>query len=459
MFRRLGLLLLFALMALPVFAQQNQNTADYAIRNIRSRFTNDGKQTEVQFEVWNIGGAATQQATATLIVIATGQQVATDLISPLRSQEIVTVSLNFPSSLFTSNSVESFRAAIGVDEVEATGSQNIQNNFAQISITFPETISGPLATEEAPSDVPSTQPQGDIVGDFVQSLNDRITSADPQQLAFAGGIVIAVIILLIIIVIIIRVIFQRPPDMGNWQPPYANMPPLDPNSPSGRRQQWQLHAQNASLGEACADGSLHVRKLMTGVNKTYLSGWKVIAIRMSQYDMYGRVNRSTVFAQPHLIKRLNGIMKRRDKLAFEKVAKQVRPIAAGMVADFKGKLNDRNVMLPIALDIRLQGKHGEVRIVFELFQCEFNHWSRLDQWEPDMTVISKAIQDSYTYTLYGQQSSETFKSFRLRLMNDVTQALTEAVKINAPTPPPQKRDETPTNPHLEAVNIPNPPEQ
>ncbi len=123
MFKRLFLLLLALITIIPASAQDTP--PDYAIRNIRSRFTDGGRQTVVEFEIWNIGGEATVPATVALRVIATGQEIATDEVQPLRAQEIVTVSLTFPTSTFPADSVQSLRVSVGVDEVEFSGSDTI----------------------------------------------------------------------------------------------------------------------------------------------------------------------------------------------------------------------------------------------------------------------------------------------------------------------------------------------
>jgi len=81
---------------------------------------------------------------------------------------------------------------------------------------------------------------------------------------------------------IIRLLLRRPPTFGNWQPPYATMPPLDPNSTYGRRQMWQQHAANNIVPSPCAMGSIHARKLLLGMDAEYLSGWKVIALRLGK---------------------------------------------------------------------------------------------------------------------------------------------------------------------------------
>lgn len=442
-------------------AAQDAAAPDYAIRNIRSRFADDGAQTVIEFEVWNIGAAATEQATASLKVISTGQEVATDIVPALKAQEIVTVSLRFPTDLFPANTVESLRAAVGVDEVETSGSQNIQNNFAQISITFPSVQSqSPQATSEP---VPGAQaPAGDITdaaAEFLNQFGIKLDLNNPVQIIVIVSLCGAGLVLLLILFLLIRVIFQRPPDMGNWQPSYVNLLPLDPNSAAGRRQQWQTHAQNNVLPAYGQEGAYHVRKLATKADRAYLAGWRVDAIRLCQYDMYGRVTRSQMLAPRKAVNRLNGVLRRRASLDPAKASKRLRPVAKILINSFKKKWNERNIMLPIALDIRLKGKFGEVRIQFDLYQFRRDGWGLIDSWEPEMTVASKLIQESYTYTVYGQRPSETTREFRSRLQDDLTQVLLELVAppVTTATPMPSVRPpdqpQPPTNPHLDVVDV------
>ncbi len=446
MVRRIALLLML-LIAVPVAAQTS--SPDYAIRNIRSRFTDNGQQVQVQFEVWNIGGTANIQSTATLTVISTGQQVATDVVKPLQAQEITTVTLTFPITMFPANSVQSFRAAVGVGEVEAASSPNIQSNYAQITVTFPASVPEVTPTPTAPAGEVNAPPK-DIVTQFLESHNISIDLHDPTQLAVVIVIVAVVLILISLLFGIIRLLFQRPPDFGNWQPPYANMPFLDPNSLPGRRQQWQTYAQNASLPGISGEGALVARKLVIGPDGQYLGGWKVTALRISQYDQYGRVTRTQVIAPKSVVNRLNWVIRHRTKLPREKMINQLRPAASGLVKPFRKKLNERNVMLPLALDIRFQGKNGEARILFELYQVQNQRWKRIDQWEPDMAVIGKNITESSTYTLYGMRTGETLKTFRQRLTEDMTQILLEMVMPAQDEP---FKDNKPTNPHMEPVNV------
>jgi len=445
--RKALMLTLFSLLVTTAVIAQEATTPDYAIRNIRSRFADDLQQTVIEFEVWNIGAAATEQATASLRVISTGQEVATDILPPLAAQEIVTVSLRFPTDLFPANTVESLRASVGVDEVEASGGQTIQNNFAQISITFP-----PVPTAAGTAEpLPIQAPAGDVVNaaaDFLRQFGVRLDLNNPIQVVVLVALCGAAAVLLLILVLLIRTIFQRPPDMGNWQPSYVNLLPLDANSMAGRRQQWQVHAQNNLLPPYCGEGSYHVRKLVLGSNAVYLTGWRVDAIRLCQYDMYGRVARSQVLTPRKAANRLNRVIRQRGSLDSTQIASRLRPVAKMLVNSFKKKWNERNVMLPIALDIRLKGRHREIRILFELYQCQGGRWERIDSWEPEMTVAGKTVQEAYTYTVYGQRPSETSREFRGRLQDDLVQVLLELI---APPQPAAPGNQPPTNPHLNVV--------
>ena len=443
------LLTLTSLIAVSVSAQDT-TTPDYAIRNIRSHFTEDNRQTIVEFEVWNIGGAATDQATASLKVISTGQEIATDILPPLKSQEIVTVSLRFPTDLFAPNTVESLRASVGVDEVEASNSETIQNNFAQISITFP-VVPTAEATTEAPTGEGEPAGGTDVVGaatTFLSQYGIKLDLNNPIQVLVIISLCAVGLVLLLILFILIRVIFQRPPDMGNWQPSYVNLLPLDPNSAAGRRQQWQGHAQSNSLPPYGADGSYQARKLAAGADGVYLAKWRVDAIRMCQYDMYGRVARSQMLIPRRAANKLTGVIRKRTSLTEEQIRNRLRTPAKIMVNHFKKKWNERNVMLPLAIDLRLKGKQGEVRIVFELYQLRGAQWALLDRWEPEMPVTSKTIQEVYTYTLYGQRPSETTREFRRRLQDDLVEIFAEFVAI---TPPTQPQMQAPTNPNMQSV--------
>jgi hypothetical protein len=448
--KRLLFLLLAFIVIFPVTAQEAAEP-DYAIRNIRSRFADEGRQTVVVFEIWNIGGTATIPATTTLRVIATGEEVARDIVQPLRSQEIVTVSLTFPTATFPSDSVQSLRVAIGVDEIEASGSSTIQNNFAQISVTIPPEISGaPVATPEVPSG--ESVARNDLeraLADFLRQYGIRLDLTNPIQQVVMVFLCIALLILVLIIFLVLRMLFRRRPDFGNWQPSYINFMPLDPNSIGGRRQQWQGYAQNNVVPPYCTD-MYHVRKLAISQEGTYMAGWRVDAIRIGQYDRFGRVTRSQILGRNRAANRLDAALRKRESLDAARLSKRLRPVAKMLVNDFQKKWSERNVMLPISLDVRLRGKYGSGRILFELYQCQGSLWQIIDSWEPEIAMTGKPIYECYTYTVHGQRPGETTRSFKARLQDDVVAVLAELIALEPPRPvaaPP-----TPTNPHLSAVD-------
>jgi hypothetical protein len=451
--RHLLIGILALLIGLPLLAWA-QNIPDYSIRNIRHKVTPDGRQVVVEFEVYNVGATTTEDATASLRVIATGQELATARVEPLRSQEIVTVALAFEVTAFPENEVVSLRAAVGVDEVEAAGSQNIQNNFAQTSVTIPPYI--PEATPE-PTPEPTPTNTGNPVTDLINQINqqlEQIDLSDPVQAVTVGGIALACLVIGVIALLLIFVLSRRPPDPRVWQPPYANLMPQDPNTLAGRRQQWQTHAVNNLLPPYGSAGQYQVRKLLTGPDGQYLHTWRVAEARMHQYDAYGRVARSQVIVSNGAVRRLNGAIKARRKLDTARLQRRLRPVAAELVKRMRGKWNERNSVLPLVLDIRFEGRYGKAHIWFELVQYRGAQWEPVDRWEPEMPILGKIIHESFSTTAFGQRPGEDARAFRTRLQDDLAALLAELLTERPVTTPAPRPESPSTNPHMEAVTMP-----
>lgn len=450
-----GIAVLLGCFAAWVYPASLQDSPpDYSIQLIQNSFTADNRETIVKFDVLNSGGAAAEESTATLNLISTGEEIATATIPPLVTNGRFTVVMQFPNDRFGPNSVESFRAAIGIDEIEQSGTPSIQDNFARIVISFPANLPQPETT-------PTVEPSGgstgspdvsdsNLINQLLTQLN--IDPSKPEQLAVLGGVIIALIVLLLLLYTILRLLFTRKPDFGGWQPSYANMPMVDPNSLQGRHQQWQTVAQNSVLPLEGAEGGLHVRKLVTGVNDQYLSGWHVVAFQISQYDKYGRISRTQIISTPRLVKRLEWVVRRVEKLSPEKRTRNLRPIAQALSHQVRKKVNERTAVLPLAMDIRLRARHGEVHIWFELFRRQYAQWLRIDRWEPEMMVTGKMIYENFTFTLYGQKPGETLKQFQKRLEEDVIVVLNDF--LNPATPTAAQRPDAPTDPHMMPVSIP-----
>ncbi len=442
---RIMTLLIALLLPFTLLAQGNdEQPPDYRVQVFGYEISDDRRQIIINFGVSNIGGASDEYASVLLTDLITGDIVVieSDLVEPLSGGGDTNsdLSIAFLIEAFQSGSNQVFEVAVGVDEIESASSDTIFNNTQSISVQIPDyelVITQPDDTEAPPP------PQADASTIFtIPVLDVEIDTSDPQDMRLLAGIIMSALFMLLIVYTILRLLFRRYPRFGNWQPPYATMPPLDPNSTFGRRQMWQQHAQNNIVPAPCQMGSVHARKMLQGMDNLYLSGWKVMSIRMTQYDMYGRVARSETLANGGAVNRLNRAVRRAHRISPEKLPRRVRPIARSLARSFRKKLSKRSARLPVALDIRIRGKHGEVRIVFELFECRSGQPYLLDSWEPEMTVLGKAIYESYTYTIYGQSGGESYQEYRKRLPDEIERALVDLLKT-AHTQLPQQSSSTP----------------
>jgi len=406
----------------PLYAQQTDVTPpDYRI-NAEVALSDDQSEIIITLTVYNSGGPAEVVASIVLLNLRDGSLITPETIEtvrPLGSADNEEITLRIPVALFPPGSGQSLQISVGIGEIEAEDAPSSQNNRGGVLVTVPNYDP---ALQVIPTSTPAEDSGRKITLPFI---NRTIDLADPTQALALAGVTAASGLMLIILGLILRLMFRRTPAFGNWQPPYATMPPLDPNSTYGRRQLWQQHAQNNALPLPCKEGGIHARKVLLGMDGYYLSGWKIKAARMTQYDMYGRVARSQIFAAPGQLQRLNRIAHKSHGLDAQKMMRRVRPVARSLARQFKTKVNKRSAMLPIALDVRFQGTHGEVRILFELYQCGQGQLHQIDIWEPEMTVVGRAIQESYTLTIFGQTGNESYKDFKNRLQEDITRVLAD----------------------------------
>jgi hypothetical protein len=414
----LCLIILSLLLTAPSLAQQEDTPPDYQVRLPGYQYSEDSEEIIVTFAVYNKAGPADREATAELVDLSTGTVIGSTTIRPLGGGgDLVGASIAFPVRTFPPDSNQALQIEVGIGEIEAEDSATILDNYAGISVIIPAYEPVEIAPEtESP-------PVFDGTVITIPLLDVTIDLADPDQLIIIAAIAIVILALLLIILLMARILFRRSPAFGNWQPPYATMPPLDPNTTYGRRQLWQQHAQNNVVPLPCKLGSIHARKVLLGMDGRYLSGWRITAVRMTQYDMYGRVSRSQVLASAGAVRRLDRLMNKAADLDPQRLGRKVRPVARELAKRFRSKVNKRSAMLPIALDVRFQGTHGEVRILFELYECQQGQPQQLDYWEPEMTVLGKTIYESYTFTVYGQSGGESFRDFRKRLSEDLERVL------------------------------------
>lgn len=458
--RRLLLIPLILLIFVPVFAQ---GAPDYRPSKIGDSYSPTTDVMTVNFTVFNAGGTASEDATATLTWLLsdnTRNPLVNESIPPIPPNTSVNGTFTFPMG--TPWNLPRGEVINMQIEIRLPGTPNtppITATSDLFSLRIPQV--GEQQSPNTPS--PTTQSAADDGIITLPLVDLQVDTNDPLQVLILVGIIVSGLVLIIILWLMLRLIFRRTPAFGTWQPPYATMPPHEPNTIYGRRQLWQQHAQNNVVTIPCRE--VQARKLLLGTNNQYLAGWRILAVRMTQYDMYGRVSRSEVLASGGMVKRLNRAAHK--NLSEKQQHRWARPAAKYLSKRFKKRINARSAMLPIALDVRLQGHHGEVRILFELYECQQNYPHRLDQWEPEMTVIGKNIYESYTYTLFGQNGGETYKDFRRRIMADVEAALVQLLHvvsvtqpqpaqpvaqpqspITQPTPPPPD-----TNPNMKAVEL------
>lgn len=394
--------------------------ATYQIRSIGSRL--DGDQLVIDFTVNNSDGAAAVAQTATLFD-SSGKALTSQPVRPLNQNESVEMILRVPLAQFPLGTTQTLYAAVGVDQLPPPNQRTL-GNVAVIKVLIPEVVTQAPA-QSAPGGLP-------------------INLNDPLNLALVLSVIAVVVVLLWVLSVILRLVFTRPPTMSPWQPPYLVTPLVDPNSTHGRRQMWQPHALSDTLPVPCAPGDYKVRKLLIGVDGVKLKGWHVTGLRISQYDQYGRVARSQYIADGGTVKRLDRAVRKSAALDEARAQRAVRSVARQLAKELLKHVNKQSALLPVELELRFTGMHGEVGILFELYGCVGAQWQPIDQWSPEMRVVNGAIQEKFDYTVFGQHPEETYKQFRQRLPDDLTLLLGLMVQAMPAPPPAEDTAETAT---------------
>lgn len=393
---------------------------DYAVSDPTVTFSEDNTTFTVEFTVTNNGGDAVEPAQIN-ITQGNGRIEETDILEPLTADEVVQIAFPFDTSAYEVG-VQAFFVEVGIDQFELAGSPIARDNRKSFSVTIPDS-----ATAQTPDITITAEPAFDFV---IPILNIGIKRLDDglqvnqdfystRDLLIGAGVIAMGLVLLWFMSLILRLLFSRKPVFGTWTPPYAQQPYYDPNSTMGRRNSWQTHAQNGTIFETCSQNNVVALKRLLDMEGDILGEWTIKAIRTVQYDMYGRISRTEVIMPSKVVKKLNKVAQRSQNYDNPKLKKAVQPIAKDIAKHASKPINKKSAILPIALDFRFEGKHGEVRIVFELYQCRNHGWHLIDQWEPEMAIVGHKITESYTYTLNGQLGGETYKQYKKRLVDDV----------------------------------------
>jgi hypothetical protein len=399
--------------SLPLHAQEGITTPRYRI-NIRGEGVIDCYIVAEEF-IDNVGADSAQGAVVELRVSTPGfpTEVLDSVdLAPLTSGRGQTIRLQALLSRFAPGSRQTFEVRVLIDGQDA---------FSSTPRVFEQTIP-PAAPECARLAV------GLCAGDLSFPLMGQcfdLNNLSRDQIIFLSVVVLLTVVLLLILMRLMRALFRRVPQFGNHLPPYATVPPIDPYSVGGIRQGWQVQAQNNALLTPPTRQAAASLKLLLGADGQYLNGWKITAIRLSQYDQYGRVARTVSHAPLGLVRAVDRLAHNRRPMTVEQWEKRAAGLAKRLSSLALRRITKKSAVLPVALDIRFKGAHGEVTIVFELYQGDGAAWNLLDRWQPEMVVTGKAIYESFTYTLHGQGNGETLREFRRRLPLDMTPLLVE----------------------------------
>ncbi len=421
----LVLMLALGIASSPALAAQT--TPDYTIYSAPPTLASDGETLAVEMRVTNDGASATEAAVLSVQVFGSSRTLSQTTIGPLAAGETAGATLRVP--------------AANVPGIAPGASVTLEIRLASSEV---ETIQR-LLPFTAPTGVPTVPVAADdTAGQLLNTIQFQVESAldalpfevdlsNRFQLAGLVGAVLFVLVLLWLLTVILRLLFTAPPSYPNNPPPYANMQALHPDTLGGRRQMWQQVAQNGSMMADQVEGNLHARKLLLGTDGHPYSGWRVVGVRINQYDTYGRVARTQHIASRKLVRQLSRTVERAASLDAQAARRRVRPVAKQLAQKFGRRLNRKTSGLPIALDVKFRGEHGEVSILFALYQVQMGTWQQLDSWNPEMTVMGKAIYETYTYTVFGKEENERMGAFKSRLRDDLTELLTELVLCTPPS--------------------------
>lgn len=448
----LAFLLLFSI-ALPALTQSA--LPEYIARDLDCRV--ESGVIIFRFNLENVGGRAHHPATIIALRAEGGGSLATAEVQALEAGGRSPVELQFPSNVATGSL--RLNASVSFNPEDAGGrAQPMQVASCRVNIPAVQPTRPPVINTPA-SIIPD---QIVLPGDV--KLDTGTVATIAIALCCAGLIVIGLFVLLI------RGLTRKSGAVfPTWQPPYVPPTMLNPASQAGARAGWQENAASDALPSPCLPMDHAARKVLLGMEGIKLRNWRIDALRASQYDMYGRITRTQVIATHKLVKHLNHEMDKAQAQpgkmprSPEAIVKALRP-SATWLANRLLTSTERTPSLPIALDIRLIGDHGTVRILFELYTCADGGWQIIDAWEPEMMLRSGVIAENFSYTFYGRHPNESKRSFKRRLREEIAQRLGMMLAHPRPIPaaaaapnepPPPAGSTSPSAPVL--FNQPSPP--
>ena len=396
---------------------------DYSISTSVVSYDADALTAIIRFTVENEGGDAPEASEIIAAVYqGEGAEVREDLpaLGAGQSREI---ELHFPLVGLPENEITTVEIRVGIDDYELDGSPIARNNRQLLYINPGD---ADIETGPAPA-----APSYDLYLPIVNlGINFRADGVEINGQHYSGGellgmagIVVVALFCLWLLSLALRLGFRRPPKFEPWQAPYAAGAWHDPNSALGRRQSWQFHAQNCTIDAPRAPNQVTVIKRLTDDAGVNLGGWEVKAARTVQYDIYGRISRTEVVMPRSVNKQLTRLARRARRLDHTALRKAIKPLAKRLCRHALAAIEKQNRMLPLALDMRFEGAQGEARVHFELYQYRNDAWHMIDEWEPEMGKLGARIPEHFTFSLNGQLPGESYREYKARLRDDVTQLL------------------------------------
>ena len=448
-----GRRLLFILLFFAMTSAAQTDLRDYSISPPGVGYAADGQSATIAFTVTNQGGDAVEASRIIISFIQSGLIAVEDELPILRAGEARDFAISLPLGDLPTEDV-SFRIEAGLDKYELAGSPIARNNEQRFLVNKAEALSGAVSPPDTETPLrlydlwlPIMNLGFNFLGDGVEVNDSRYSNND---LLLGFGLLLVALFCLWLISLILRLVFRRPPKFEVWQPPYAANSWYDPNSIQGRRQSWQFHAQNSNISAAPVPDQVTVIKRLTDVKGVVLGGWKIKSIRSVQYDIYGRISRSEMVMPLKVITALNRIAQRARTLDSVALRKAIEPIAKRLSKRALSAIEKQNASLWIALDMRFEGPTGEARILFELYQYRDDAWHQIDQWEPELAQVGARLPEHFTFTLNGQFPGESYREFKRRLVEDVTQLLASLFyhqeALEPEVPPAPEAQNTPTTP-------------
>ena len=379
----------------------------------------------VSFTVSNQGGDALAASEIVVSEYQSGRALASESLPALAAGAARSFALPLPLADLPADNV-SIQIQAGIDEFELEGSPIARNN-RQLFVINPNEAGTPAGASPSPTRTQTFDlyiPLVNLGLNFEAGgieVNGR--SYSQRDLLIFAGMTLAALFCLWLLSLILRLIFRRPPKFEAWQAPYAVNNWHDPNSALGRRQAWQFHAQSSAITVAGAPNQVTVVKRLLSREGDILGGWTIKAMRTVQYDIYGRISRSEVVMSRKIIRQLNRSLRRAPGGDAVALRKALAPLSKRLCRSALAAIEKQNRALPLAMDMRLEGLQGDVRILFELYQYRNEAWQLIDHWQPEIGQIGARIPEHFTFTLNGQLPGENYKEYKTRLRDDMTQLL------------------------------------